>query len=250
MALFVLNQPATKFFSEAKQIDDRAGIIYGMSVISCGEAKGHGLRIDAKTLETCLAATKSWKDGVICKGDHGSGIFQALGTLKNFRIDGDKLRGDLHLFNNQPLSKMVLEVARKSPAALGLSISFSYAPEVVDEEVYVRVKSLSSIDLVDNPAANPNGMFSGGPRNKIMELTAAFIASEGQDGARRIQNAPEGQRVDLMERALYFHGCTIPGYSFAHLNAKFGEPPPVRGLRRIETASKQQRISAALTRLA
>src|SRR5687768_12823951 len=174
--------PTRTEFAQQHQIDERAGIIHGVSIITSGMVRGHGLKADRKTLETTLAAAQAHKDGVLCKGDHGSGIFEALGTFKNFRIDGDKVRADLHLFKSHPHFQTVIEVARRMPASMGMSISFKYAPEVIDGETCVRVTQLFSCDLVDSPAANPNGMFSAKrPQRDLTKLAACYLAAFGRD---------------------------------------------------------------------
>jgi len=81
-------KPDSTNFAGAR-IDEREGIICGMSVITTGEARGHGLFVDAKSLQTTLAATKSHASGVLCKMDHGSGTLEAIGALRDFRIDGE-----------------------------------------------------------------------------------------------------------------------------------------------------------------
>src|SRR5687767_5799850 len=122
MTSLTIQSPATSFAQG--RIDEREGIIYGMSIITTGEAKGHGLFVDAKSLETCLAATRRYSSGVLCKADHGTGVFEALGALRNFRVDGEKLRGDLHLLKSHPRFASIIEAARRMPNAMGLSISF------------------------------------------------------------------------------------------------------------------------------
>jgi hypothetical protein len=239
----------TASFSEKPTIDEREGIIYGVSIITAGDISGHRMKADQKTLETCLAAFKSHKDGVLCKGDHGTGIFEALGTFKNPRIDGNKLRGDLHLFKAHPHFQTVIEVARRMPHSMGMSISFSYAPEIINEEVHVRVKSLFSIDLVDSPAANPTGMFSK-PKTQCdtTKLAACYLAAFGQDQFNAVVSHHGGDAYSVMERGLYFSGLTIPNYDFSRA-AQFGAPKAAWGTRRGEVAAQQERINNCLQRL-
>lgn len=241
-------QPAPATFAAKHQIDERAGIIYGISIITAGDVKGHGVKADAKTLETCLAATQSHKDGVLCKGDHGSGVFEALGTIKNSRIDGDKVRGDLHLFKSHPHFKTIMEVAQRMPQSMGMSISFSYVPEVIGEEVFVRVKSLFSIDLVDSPAANPNGMFSSKSSRDTTKLMAAYLAAFGQEQYSAIARQHGVNAFDAMERGIYYSNLSIPGYDFSSAK-RHGEPVPLFGTRRGEASARQEKINNCLSRL-
>jgi hypothetical protein len=106
-------------------------LIRGVSVITEGEAQGHGVFIDSKTLETTLSAAKQFPGGVKCKMDHGSGLPDIVGTFSNFRVEGAKLRADLQLLLTHPRYQSLMELARRAPTASGMSISFKYTPEVI-----------------------------------------------------------------------------------------------------------------------
>ena len=82
------------------QIDAQAATISDVSVITVGEAKGHGMQIDAQTLTEVKAAAETYAGGLKVKTDHYTGFNEIVGTLKNFRIDGDQLRADLFLLKN------------------------------------------------------------------------------------------------------------------------------------------------------
>ena len=86
------------------EIDAQKGVIHGVSVISIGDAKGHGMEVDRVTLEQFCQVAKSHKDGIKTKFglDHDAGVESVNGVLKNFRIDGDKVRADLHLLKSDP----------------------------------------------------------------------------------------------------------------------------------------------------
>ena len=152
----------------ANKIDRALGIIFGVSVITEGVAKGHGLRIDSKTLETVKEVASEFSSGVKVKlrhkqdGEHQDVILETAGTLKHFRIEGDKLRADFHLLKslNKEISEKIFEMAETMPEHFGLSIAFSGVTEVKGEHKFARCEELQSIDLSDNPAANPGGLFS------------------------------------------------------------------------------------------
>lgn len=150
------------------KVDRETGVISGVSVISVGEAKGHGMFVDGTTLEQVKLAAESHQDGVKVKTDHWSGFNGIVGVIKNFQIDGDKLRGDLHLLENHDAREKVLEMAEKMPSQFGISISFSGDAEtkpvetdgITSEVKFARCQSLEACDLVDSPAANADGLFS------------------------------------------------------------------------------------------
>jgi hypothetical protein len=143
------------------QIDAQAATISDVSVITVGEAKGHGMQIDAQTLTEVKAAAETYAGGLKVKTDHYTGFNEIVGTLKNFRIDGDQLRADLFLLKNHDATARILEMAELMPDTFGLSISFTGEHEESDNDiVFARCTEIYSADLVDAPAANPTGLFS------------------------------------------------------------------------------------------
>lgn len=141
-------------------IDAQAATIAGVSVITIGEAKGHGMLIDAQTLLQVKEAAETYSGGLKVKTDHYTGFNEIVGTLKNFVIDGDQLRADLYLLKNHDATPRILEMAELMPDTFGLSISFSGEHEEQGDTVFARCSEIYSADLVDAPAANPTGLFS------------------------------------------------------------------------------------------
>jgi hypothetical protein len=141
-------------------IDAAAATIKNVSVITVGEARGHGMQIDEKTLLQVKAAAETYSGGLKVKTDHYSGFNEIVGALKNFTIDGDQLRADLFLLKNHDATARIIEMAELMPDTFGLSISFSGEHEEKGETVLARCSEIYSADLVDTPAANPTGLFS------------------------------------------------------------------------------------------
>jgi hypothetical protein len=151
----------TDFAVLSGTIDAQAATITDVSVITVGEAKGHGMQIDAQTLVEVKAAAETYAGGLKVKTDHYTGFNEIVGTLKNFRIDGDQLRADLFLLKNHDATARILEMAELMPDTFGLSISFTGEHEESDNDiVFARCTEIYSADLVDAPAANPTGLFS------------------------------------------------------------------------------------------
>jgi hypothetical protein len=142
-------------------IDAQAAVISGVSVITVGEARGHGMLIDEQTLLEVKTAAETYSGGLKVKTDHYTGFDNIVGALKNFVIDGDQLRADLFLLKNHDATARILEMAELMPDTFGLSISFSGEHEETGEgTVFARCSEIYSADLVDTPAANPTGLFS------------------------------------------------------------------------------------------
>jgi hypothetical protein len=142
-------------------------IIEGVSIISVGEAKGHGLFVDATTLQEVKACAESYAGGVKVNLDHGAGIKDIVGFCDNFRIIGDKLVADLNLLQNAEKRAYVLEIAEKLPDTFGISIAFSGPVREVGGKRFASCTELYSADLVQTPAANPTGLFSFEAVDKI-----------------------------------------------------------------------------------
>ncbi len=177
------SDPAKGIAEGETRVDREKGIIYGYSVATVGEAKGHGMMLDAKTLEQIVELGNKAKLGVKSRFTHpglsSDGMGKFLGRSKNFRLDGDRARADLHLSkvaDSSPdgsLGSYVLDLAEEDPDAFGSSIVFDGKREYVlnedgtrktDKEgnplkPLVRVSKLHASDIVDEPAAN-DGLFS------------------------------------------------------------------------------------------
>lgn len=150
----------TDFAALLGEIDTENAIIRSVSVITVGEARGHGMQVDDETLQQVKAAAETYAGGLKVKTDHFSGFNQIVGTLKNFVIDGDQLRADLYLLKAHDATERILEMAQLMPDTFGLSISFSGSHEESGDTTFARCSEIYSADLVDAPAANPTGLFS------------------------------------------------------------------------------------------
>jgi len=165
-------------------VDKETGIIYGFSVITKGEARGHGLEIDETTLDQVVSLGAKSSIGLKSRFGHpnmsNSAVGTFLGRAKNFRRDDGIVRADLYFDKtaystpNGDLASYVLGLAESDPAAFGSSIVFDGEPEYRLNEDGTRKKDpatgkvllplarltkLWAVDVVDDPAAN-NGMFS------------------------------------------------------------------------------------------
>ena len=166
-----MSQQVITFAAAAGQIDADAGIIRGVSLITKGPALGHGVMIDDKTLEQVKKAAEQYDGGLKVKLDHSGGAGDIVGYIDSLRIDGEKLLGDLHLLQSSPHRGYILEIAERIPDTFGLSIAFSGPSERSADKLTTlqRCSEIYSVDLVSEPAANPNGFFA----RKLEQLQTA-----------------------------------------------------------------------------
>lgn len=165
-------------------VDREKGVITGYAVITKGPALGHNMTIDDQTLNQVVELGNQAKLGIKSRFDHPSASNTSMGTFlgrtKNFRRSGDRVLGDLYLSESAKeapqgdLYHYVLGLAERDPQAFGASIVFEGKSEFVlnedgtrkrDEQgnplpALARVEALLASDVVDEPAANPGGLFS------------------------------------------------------------------------------------------
>ena len=130
----------------------------GVSILEEGEAKGHDLFVDKKSLEEALKIMKGARNGVKVKMNHGSGLDAVVGFARNPRIDGNRLIADLRLLRNSPHYGLIKEMASEAPDQFGVSLAFVNESETINGKDYIRPQSIASADLVSSPAAT-NGLF-------------------------------------------------------------------------------------------
>jgi hypothetical protein len=164
-------EPVITFAASAGVIDAQTGIIRGVSLITKGPALGHGVMIDDKTLEQVKKAAEQYSGGLKVKLDHSGGAGDIVGYIDTLRIEGEKLLGDLHLLESSVHRAYILEIAERIPDTFGLSIAFSGPSEKSADKLTTlqRCSEIYSVDLVSEPAANPNGFFA----RKLEQLQTA-----------------------------------------------------------------------------
>ncbi|GIV81717.1 MAG: hypothetical protein KatS3mg051_1071 [Anaerolineae bacterium] len=175
------------------RVDRENRIIYGVSLAQAVEAIGHGVQLDETSLRQVVTLGNAARAGVKSRFTHpglsSDGLGKFLGRIHNLRLEDGKAVGDLHLSElafkspHGNLGEYVLDAAEEDPEAFGFSIVFDGrrvwvledGSEVEAEEggqfssrprnavtklPVVRLTSLVACDLVDEPAANRDGMFS------------------------------------------------------------------------------------------
>jgi len=182
-------------------VDHERGIIEGVSLTTVGEAKGHGVSLDAEFVAEVAAQGAALKQGLKARYGHPNMSSTALGTFigrfKNFRVDGDQARADLFLSNeasdtpNGDLRGYVLRMADNEPDMFGTSIVFTPgrtyqtaedgSKEIVEQHaadperpLYVECHKLHACDAVDEPAAN-EGLFSAFSKDTLAGQVTEFL---------------------------------------------------------------------------
>lgn len=159
-----------------QKVDADSGIIHGVSVVTTGDAQGHGLKIDKTLLSQVVDCAKTYAGGVKVRFNHPSSESEAkveatAGILRDFSIDGEHVRANLHLLKSDRYFSKIIEMAEKMPEAFGLSLSFSGVHEKVGSDKFARCSEIYAVDLVDAPAANPTGLFSAKQTPKAITMT-------------------------------------------------------------------------------
>lgn len=186
-------------------VDLENDVIFGAKVISIGMAEGHGVEIDKRTLEQVADLGNKIKGGVKSRFGHPNASSTSLGTFlgraKNFRLDGESVRADIHLdatSHETPsgdLGGYVMKLAQSDPDAFGTSIVFRGDEEVrlnpdgtrqKDEDgdplpPLARVEVLKAVDVVDTPAANRGLFDEPGPSPFTPDLELSAAATEFMD---------------------------------------------------------------------
>ena len=142
-------------------------LIQGVTVARANvPALGHRLKsgeeiwTDQKTLETMLAAAEAAGGVVRCREDHADTLASRVGSVRNFRIEGDRLLADLEVLESYPRKDLLQELAAKTPELFGLSAYFSAEYELTRGKAIARIQTLNAVDVVDRGAVTPTGLFS------------------------------------------------------------------------------------------
>jgi hypothetical protein len=240
-------------------VDREAHVIYGVSAMQAVEALGHGFDVDLKTLRQVAEFGNVAVGGIKCRYTHpglsADGLGRLLGRMKDFRVVGDKVLGDLHFAESAAVSPegdlrgYVERLCEEDPTAAGMSIvayldaawllENAEDPEGAPVEVYgsayerpegainklplarlrwqelatgEKMNPLRAVDLVDEPAANREGMFSAGTTNPLCAV--AFHELD-----RHQEELLEGGDVPATLRDVVMNFCEVHGIEWDKASA-------------------------------
>ena len=199
--LAVLNLGATNPGS----VDVENGVIYGASVMTIGPLLNKGQVADLKSLNQVLAACQSHGDeGVKFSIDHSECVLSGVGTVKNFRLDDDQLRGDIYLFD-LPEKTRILLLAKNLPNACGLSVETTGTPEPIPnmDIKYYRCSTIQAISLVSIAAGN-RALFSAAKIDKKENAVTPKKIMEPEELSKAIAAAvkPYSDKIDELTNKL------------------------------------------------
>lgn len=155
------------------RVDRENKIIRGYAVMSLGEARGHGFAADDTTLDQLVALGNAQASGVKSRvihpernpdGSRSDRFLSYVGKSKGFRREGDKVLADLHISPAAFVSPegdygtYLMERADEAEGdSFGASpeIGYTLTPPVAKNGLpAVRLKTLTAIAIVDDPATN------------------------------------------------------------------------------------------------
>ena len=180
-------------------VDKNERIIYGVAVATEGPALGHDMHLDQAFLDQLVTAGNHARQGIKARFDHpnasSTSMGKAIGRFKAFRKTGAIVRADLHLLKSAERAPegnypdYLMELATEDPQSFGTSIVFAGKPAIVlnedgtrktDEQGnplprLARLEKLYAADVVDEPAANPGGLFHAMAEGSLAAKIASFL---------------------------------------------------------------------------
>lgn len=220
------------------EVDFDKAIIKGAALMQCMPARGHGFSIDRTALQQVhdLIAAKG---GVPVRFKHpreaevDDSQYDPLGTdvgyVRNVRIEGDCLRGDVHLMSYAEVlpglgnvKDYLLRKAKDDPRGFGMSAVIAYDVEETTNalgtvELVARVGAVEAVDFVSDPAATRHGLLAAKQTN---QQGGRKGDSSGTSDPNSKSNKPAGQKTAELNS-----GASTMKYSAkfkAILSAHFG----------------------------
>lgn len=169
------------------KIDPQNRTIRQVSLISLGEAKGHDVFVDQKTLSQVFDRLTEYGTLKV-KADHGSGVLSTIGYVDSFEMGDGKVLGDLHVYEAEPEAPRIFEIARKNPSHLGMSLEFEGEDQKKDGKMFARCDDISAVALVSDPAANKS-LFAKDSNNVDTKGKSYKNISMA---TKKLDNTPEG----------------------------------------------------------
>jgi hypothetical protein len=195
----------------ASRVDRDKRVIYGVSMLQTGEALGHDMLVDEKMLSQCVDAVNAtgghgMKSRFTHPGACSDAMGKMLGKVKNARVMGDKAVADLHLAEHASktpdgdLADYVMSMAEESPEDFGMSIAFDGSAvwknaagaeveasnangdraarpaDATTAKPFARIVKMRASDVVDEPAANRDGLFAAFSGTTNLDAAEAFAA--------------------------------------------------------------------------
>ena len=188
-------------------IDDESGTIRQVSLMELGNAEGHfdkkgrQMIVDETTLrqvyEFCI------KNGNLkVKADHGSGVMATIGWADNFALTANKVTADFHIYETEPQRPRIIEMARKNPDHLGMSLEFNGEDEVNGAHCLARCDAVFATALVSDPAANKSLFSAAIPPNQTETTNTDMDTKQFEELSKKFDDlkATNDAQADLIKK--------------------------------------------------
>lgn len=218
-----------------------AGVIRGFAVITRGEALGHGAWIDDEFLRQTSAALAG-SDGMRVRFTHpgmsSDGLGRKLGRAVFAGRDGDIVRADLHFSKTShttpegDLAEYVMSLADEDPEQFGASIVYEYdyhaerehwhahvnpetgefeSPDPLNKKnlPHARLSNLRAVDIVDEPAANPGGMFHASEIPAEADVLMAYALGLSDDKPGTLLGIDPDRLRGFASRFMSYRGLAV-----------------------------------------
>lgn len=198
----IIEMPNSEYFrstqklglDKSARIDKENRVIHGVTLIQLGRINDdREVRADETSLLQVETMVNEKGGGMKSRFGHPNTSDDGsprkfLGSIKDARIEGDKTLGDLHLsdtaFKNTNYGQQVLDMAENDPDKFGMSLAPRWDHDAMkktkktidgEETEALRFKSLGAIDVVDDPAATRDGMFSSAKASDLPEVATQML---------------------------------------------------------------------------
>ncbi len=197
-------------------IDDANGVIKGVAMLTGLKESGNKTYYTEKALAEAVTRYDGAKMFIDHQAPDKRNVNRSVrdfgGVYKNVRIDGSKVRGDLHLSESN--RKDVMAIAKMNPSGIGFSLRDRGMGET-DKGVFL-VESFDpkftgySVDFVVDPSTNKDLFESaqheateneGGEEMDFKTLTAETLTKERPDLVESVQNAGKAAILKELEEA-------------------------------------------------
>jgi len=218
------------------RVDRKANVIFGASLMQVGDlndAEARPWTVDAKTLDQAYQFASQSRNGLKARFTHpnmsADGMGSYLGRWQNVRIEGDTLRGDLHIADaaftspQGDLGNYVMDLAESDPESFGVSLAtkldrgdlaqfekLNSGKSKEERSMWpMRFAAIKAGDVVDEPAATRGGFFSLNADLRDLPAQATALLSSYFGDAE--PDVVRGRISAFLDRYFSSKGQAMPG---------------------------------------
>jgi hypothetical protein len=202
---------------ELTNVDQEAGILRNVALMSIGEAAGHSCRVDLATLQGLFKLAQGKSIKAYLNHSYNPAPTEVVGVFSGIYIDNEKgvLRAsqfkalDAFKTHNRQAFDTLFELATTAPESFGVSVViYQNLEDAADGgSAYIRPISIDSADFVSSPAAN-KALFSKENPVDVIEKPIQEIIPEAPlpvavEQSLSTPSAANINRTLSMSKALY-----------------------------------------------